>query len=94
MVPYNTFLCLHFNCHVNIEICSSSPAAQYLYKYMTKGPDHALVSAEEGDNSAPASHDEISDYEDMHSVEVKHTGNCLLIVLQKLCLQLKYSDFT
>ena len=45
VVPYNPFLCLRFNCHINIEICSSPLAAKYLYKYVTKGPDRAMVSA-------------------------------------------------
>ena len=46
VVPYNAFLLLRYGCHINVEICISAMAAKYLYKYVTKGPDRAMVSAE------------------------------------------------
>ena len=67
VVPYSPFLCLCFDCHTNVEICISPLAAKYLYKYVTKGPDRAMVSAEVEDG-AQAPRDEIRDYEDMRSV--------------------------
>merc|ERR1712239_81715 len=65
VVPYNAFLLLRYQCHINIEICISTLAAKYLYKYVTKGPDRAMVRAElETDNPR----NEIGDYEDMRSI--------------------------
>ena len=46
VVPYCPYLSLRYNCHINIEICISALAAKYLYKYVTKGPDRAMVSTE------------------------------------------------
>jgi hypothetical protein len=64
IVPYNPYLSLRNNCHINIERCTSPKAAKYLYKYITKGSDRAMVSTEvEGQPR-----DEIADYEDLRSV--------------------------
>ena len=64
IVPYNPFLSLRYNCHINVECCSSPKAAKYLYKYVTKGNDRAMVSTEiEGQPR-----DEIAEYIDLRSV--------------------------
>ncbi|XP_062074880.1 uncharacterized protein LOC133778878 [Humulus lupulus] len=34
VVPYNTFLLAKFDCHMNVEICSTIKAIKYLYKYI------------------------------------------------------------
>ncbi|KAF7812712.1 uncharacterized protein G2W53_033688 [Senna tora] len=39
VVPYNPWLLLKYNCHINVEICSSVKSVKYLYKYIHKGPD-------------------------------------------------------
>lgn len=41
IIPYNRYLSQKFNCHINVEICSSVQAVKYLYKYIYKGPDKA-----------------------------------------------------
>ena len=67
VVPYNPLLSLRFNCHINVERCASPKAAKYLYKYVTKGSDSAMVATEvEGGNAQPR--DEITEYEDLRSV--------------------------
>ena len=64
VVPYNPFLSRRYNCHINVECCTSPKAAKYLYKYVTKGNDRAMVSTEiEGEQR-----DEIAEYEDLRSV--------------------------
>ena len=66
-MPYNPFLTLHYNCHINVECCASPKAAKYLYKYVTKGSDRAMVATEvEGGSVQPR--DEIAEYEDLRSV--------------------------
>ncbi|KAF7839557.1 DNA helicase PIF1, ATP-dependent [Senna tora] len=39
VVPYNPWLLLKYNCHINVEICSSVMSVKYLYKYIHKGSD-------------------------------------------------------
>ncbi|CAG8829970.1 820_t:CDS:1, partial [Cetraspora pellucida] len=43
VVPHNLYLCKKFNCHINIEICSSIWAVKYLFKYIYKRHDHATI---------------------------------------------------
>ena len=64
VVPYNVFLLLKFNCHINVELCCSPKASKYLFKYVTKGQDRAMVTTEI--DGQPR--DEIEDYKDMRSV--------------------------
>ncbi|XP_056697701.1 uncharacterized protein [Spinacia oleracea] len=39
VVPYNPWLLLKYDCHINVEICSSIKCVKYLYKYVHKGVD-------------------------------------------------------
>ena len=67
IVPYCPFLSKRFNCHINFEFCTSPKASKYLYKYVTKGSDRAMVETVlEESNGQPR--DEISEYEDLRSV--------------------------
>jgi len=43
VVPYNPYLSLKYNCHVNVEICASFKSVKYLFKYAYKGTDCANV---------------------------------------------------
>jgi hypothetical protein len=67
VVPYNPFLSLRSNCHINVERCTSPKAAKYLYKYVTKGTDRAMVATVLEDRTGEP-RDEISEYEDLRSV--------------------------
>jgi hypothetical protein len=49
VVPYNPFLSKKYNCHINVEVCSSIKAIKYLYKYVYKGPDRANVGLSRDD---------------------------------------------
>jgi hypothetical protein len=37
VVPYSPRLSLRYNCHINVEVCSSIHCIKYLYKYVYKG---------------------------------------------------------
>ena len=37
VVPYNAFLILKYNAHINVEVCTSLRAVKYIYKYIYKG---------------------------------------------------------
>ncbi|KAJ7946863.1 ATP-dependent DNA helicase [Quillaja saponaria] len=39
VVPYNAHLLAKYDCHTNVEICSTVKAVKYLYKYIYKGHD-------------------------------------------------------
>jgi len=43
VVPYNPYLSLKFNCHINVEVCASFKSVKYLFKYAYKGTDCANV---------------------------------------------------
>ena len=43
IVPYNPYLITKYNCHINVEICSSITAIKYLFKYVYKGHDCATI---------------------------------------------------
>ncbi|KAF0706862.1 hypothetical protein AaE_013911, partial [Aphanomyces astaci] len=38
-VPHNPYLVHKYNCHINVEVCTSINAVKYLYKYVHKGSD-------------------------------------------------------
>ena len=59
IIPYNPFLSHLLKCHVNIEVVNSVNAMKYLYKYITKGPDRAIVKVSV-DN--PESMDEVETF--------------------------------
>ena len=49
VVPYNPYLTTKYNCHINVEICSSITAIKYLFKYVYKGHDRATVEVRNND---------------------------------------------
>jgi hypothetical protein len=59
VVPFNPSLLILYNCHINVEICSSIKAVKYLYKYIYKGPDGASYSVDKSDNGDKVVIDEI-----------------------------------
>lgn len=42
VVPYNPYLLARFDCHINLEVCSTIKAVKYLYKYIYKGHDKII----------------------------------------------------
>jgi hypothetical protein len=53
VVPYNPYLSLFFNCHINVEVYTSVAVVKYLYKYVYKGHDRAQVDIGPVDAIAP-----------------------------------------
>ena len=47
VVPYSPYLCLKYEAHINVEICASALAAKYLFKYVYKSPDRAMMQIKE-----------------------------------------------
>ena len=66
IVPYSPYLSLRYNCHINVEVCLSPMAAKYLYKYVFKGEDRAMVRTEIIEENMKKN--EIEDYKDLRSI--------------------------
>ncbi|KAL5568507.1 hypothetical protein UlMin_025082 [Ulmus minor] len=50
VVPYNPYLLGKFNCHINVEICSTVKAIKYLYKNIYKGHDRIAFHINSNNN--------------------------------------------
>ncbi|KAJ1699041.1 hypothetical protein LUZ63_007553 [Rhynchospora breviuscula] len=46
VVPHNIKMLLKYNAHINVERCHSSSMVKYLFKYITKGHDRAIVAVQ------------------------------------------------
>ena len=49
IVPYQPFLSVHLNCHINIECAVSIGSIKYVNKYLFKGPDRGALEIEQKD---------------------------------------------
>jgi hypothetical protein len=61
VVPYNPYLSLKYNCHINVEVCASIKSVKYLFKYVYKGHDCADIEIVE---SGLLEHNEIKQHMD------------------------------
>ncbi|XP_038063179.1 uncharacterized protein LOC119733887 [Patiria miniata] len=43
VVPYNPYILLRYNTHINLEIVCAITSVKYLYQFLEKGPDQCLV---------------------------------------------------
>ena len=50
VVPYNPYLLMRYDCHINVEYAGSIKAVKYLFKYVTKGNDVGTVCISESQN--------------------------------------------
>lgn len=46
VVPYNPYLSQKYNCHINVEVCTGITAVKYLYKYVYKASDKAVLTVQ------------------------------------------------
>ena len=49
--PYSPYLTLKYNCHINVEICSSISAVKYLHKYVYEGHDMTIIRLQRHDDN-------------------------------------------
>ena len=62
VVPYNRGLLLKYNCHMNVEVCSTVKAVKYIYKYIYKGHDQADVQLQVVTPQADQQRDEVETF--------------------------------
>lgn len=46
MVFYNLYLTRYFKANINVEVCSSVQAIEYIHKYIYKSFDHATIQVD------------------------------------------------
>ena len=65
VVPYNPYLLCKFDAHINVELCASINSYKYIYKYIFKMPEEAIVEfhAPEEPSQPQLNLDEIAQYE-------------------------------
>ena len=47
VVPYNPLLSHRYNCHINVEVCSSVDGVKYVFMYIYKRSDRQMVRADQ-----------------------------------------------
>ncbi|GBM31856.1 hypothetical protein AVEN_56948-1 [Araneus ventricosus] len=74
VVPYNPYLLMKYNAHINVEVCTSLRAGKYIYKYIIKGFDFANMALTAGQ----VQYNEIANYIDARYVSaLEQCGDCL-----------------
>ncbi|CAH1421261.1 unnamed protein product [Lactuca virosa] len=66
VVPYNPKLLMMFNCHMNVEVCSSITSVKYVFKYIYKGHDKQVINIDP--DGQPVVINEIKRYQDARYV--------------------------
>lgn len=61
VVPYNPYLLAKFDCHINVEVCSTVKSIKYIYKYIYKGYDCATLRFSKS-NDNEVVYDEVDSY--------------------------------
>src|SRR3954468_21566687 len=74
VVPYNPYLTTKYNCHINVEICSSITAIKYLFKYVYKGHDRATIEIKNNNQNQTQIRDEISLYLDARYISASEAS--------------------
>ncbi len=80
-MPYNPYLSLFFNCHINVEVCTSVATVKYLYKGHDRAQvDVGLVDAAAPDGAVPVQprmRNEIKIYQDGRYVSASEASHRL-----------------
>lgn len=76
VVPYNPHLLLRYNCHLNVEVCSSIKACKYIFKYIMKGNPVAMLKIRRArDPDTGEELDELTYDEIAHYIDTRYVGS-------------------
>ena len=75
------FFSLEYNAHINVELCSTVKAIEYINKYITKGYDCARIDVQVNSNENA---EKVVDYD-----EIKQYLNCRCISSQEAAWHLQ-----
>lgn len=80
VVPYNPYLLLKYNCHINVEDCASIKSVKYLFKYVYKGHDRANIEFGEKlpDGTIQVNRDEVKAFLDARYVSAPEAMHRIL----------------
>eukprot|EP00501_MAST-03F_sp_TOSAG23-6_P001966 GSMAST32.ASY1.ANO1.2050.1 assembled CDS len=78
IVPYNPFLSLKYNCHINVEVCTSISSVKYLFKYVYKGHDRIMYEVRASTTDDDSIRDEIKEYIDARYVSTSEATSRIL----------------
>lgn len=67
VVPYNPYLLLKFNSHINVEAVASVNSVKYLYKYLFKGQDRILAQITNADSRSNVDVHQAIEYDEITS---------------------------
>ena len=76
VVPYNPFLLLKYDSHINVEVVCSVVAVKYLYKYISKGPDRIILKITE--ENKELKRDEVARFQDCRYISASESAWKLL----------------
>jgi hypothetical protein len=72
VLPHNVYLLTKYDAHINVEVCNNIRAVKYLFKYVYKGHDRAIVEISRQSDNANKGNvvktDEIIKYLNYHYV--------------------------
>ncbi|KAK4404331.1 hypothetical protein Sango_0801700, partial [Sesamum angolense] len=80
IVPYNRDLLVLFDAHINVEKCASPKLMKYMYKYMCKGIDRAIIVIENNIESP-----QNNDHRYKHVDEIKQYLDCCYVSTIESC---------
>jgi len=72
VVPHNVYLSTKYDAHINVEVCNNIRVVKYLFKYVYKGHDRAIIEISRQNDNATKGNvvkiDEIKKYLDCRYV--------------------------
>ncbi|XP_020262692.1 uncharacterized protein LOC109838679 [Asparagus officinalis] len=74
VVPYNRYLIVKYQSHINVEWCNRGRSIKYLFKYVTKGPDHVSVSIHKENNDRSSKVKELNRHEIQHYLDCRYVS--------------------
>ena len=84
VVPFNCYLSIKFDGHINVELVTSVVSVKYIYKYITKGPDRCIVTLKKGkEGKENESHlDIVDEVENFINARYLGASECVLKILK------------